>query len=451
MKTNLLTLFTAVVAAVGLVACDPEPDGLGDGVVDNARQDPVGEMPPITPSGPTPMAPDAAPMSPGDDAPAPPDDPPAQPQDPPAQPQDPPQDPSPADPPEAPSPTPVANGDCPVDAFLNVANVAGAGDNYPMPSIEVTCTDDTINIQSNGIPHYAFQAVTPNALRAQNHNWTIPRRPVYVEEMTDIPLLGLAAISINGLSIYGPNEGAMPHPYGDPVYNDIMDWCLGHTGPVGDYHYHALLEACFFEGLSTERPSPILGFALDGFPIYGPRGCLDADCAEMVTFESSWTQVGDPTTYAWDNYACDQASCDAAVGARLDRCNGRVGPDGSYRYHATDSFPYIIGCYHGDVSGAANIGGGGPGGGQGPGGQGDAPEGDQPPAGPGGGPDGGPPSCEAEADCDDACPPEALGCTCADSPRGSICVPVCDQDADCEGLAPVDLFCGNRGFCVPAR
>jgi len=50
-------------------------------------------------------------------------------------------------------------------------------------------------------------------------------------------------------------------------------------------------------------------------------------------------------TYAWDNhiYAGDQG--DPTV---LDECNGRFGPDGTYRYHATDAFPYVLGCYRGD-------------------------------------------------------------------------------------------------------
>ena len=43
----------------------------------------------------------------------------------------------------------------------------------------------------------------------------------------------------------------------------------------------------------------------------------------------------------------------------LDECNGRFGSDGTYRYHATDTYPYIIGCYHGTVEISS---GGGPGG-----------------------------------------------------------------------------------------
>jgi len=447
-----LNLIIVGMAMAALTACDPELERAAAELGDAPREAGANATPPMDESTPPvtppvadpaeeadPMAPDGPMGGEHGNENEPPDDGPG------------------ADPdPPAPAPAPGQGADCPIDVFYDVSNVAGAGNAYPMPSIEVTCTEETIDVVSNGIPHYAFQAVTPNALQAQNHTWSIPRNPVFVDEMTDIPLLGLVAFSINGLSIYGPNEGPIPDPYGDPIYNDIMDWCQGHTGPNGDYHYHALLESCFFDNPALNAPSPILGFALDGFPIYGPRGCVDADCREVVTFQSSWRQSGDPTTYAWDNYTCDQESCAAAQDDRLDRCNGRVGPDGTYRYHATDTFPYILGCYHGDVSGAGNVGGGAPGGGQGPrGGQGpggQAPGGGPPDGGQMGGPGGnGPPACEVEADCDDACPADALGCTCAETPRGRACLPVCDVDADCEDLAPVALFCGGEGICVPRR
>ncbi len=449
MRKTGLSLIIVGMAMTALTACDPELERAAAELGDGPREASPDTSPPRDEAVPSVIPPVEAPVDEGDpmasDAPAggeqghenePADEPPLA---------------GPGPPASAPDPAPGLGADCPVDVFYDVSNVAGAGNAYPMPSVEVTCTDDTINVVSNGIPHYAFQAVTPNALQAQNHNWSIPRHPVLVDEMTDVPLLGLAAFSINGLSIYGPNEGPFPDPYGDPIYNDIMDWCQGHTGPNGDYHYHALSESCFFDNPALNTASPILGFALDGFPIYGPRGCVDADCGEVVTFESSWRQSGDPTTYAWDNYTCDQESCAAARGNQLDRCNGRIGPDGTYRYHATDTFPYIIGCYHGDVSGAGNVGGGAPGGGQGPGG-GQAPGGGPPDGDQMGGPGvNGPPSCEVEADCDDACPPDAVGCTCADSPRGRACLPECDVNADCDGLAPIALFCGDEGICVPGR
>jgi len=246
-----------------------------------------------------------------------------------------------------------------------------ANSEYDDPSVEVSCTDDTVLVESNGIPAYEFVSVTPNGLSSQDWSWEIAREPEISDTMTDIPLLGTAGFTVNGIPIYGPNEGEFPDPYGDPVYNEIMDYCLGHTGGNADYHYHALLAECILANTEwvAGEPSPVLGYALDGFPIYGPWGCTDESCTEVVEFQSSWDTVGDPTTYAWDANECTKDSCDEASGEYLDRCNGRIGPDGAYRYHATSSFPYILGCFHGTAS--ADSGQGQPGGnGSGPGGQG---------------------------------------------------------------------------------
>ena len=148
-----------------------------------------------------------------------------------------------------------------------------------------------------------------------------------------------------------PQRGPVSGSLGGPVYNDLLDECLGHTGGQGDYHYHAMFVRCLsaigLEGVEDRSvPSPILGYALDGFPIYGPLGCVDDACTSVVEFKSGWVQTGDPTTYAWDNHAYQPSD----AGDILDECNGRIGPDGTYRYHATATFPYVLGCYAGVVT-----------------------------------------------------------------------------------------------------
>jgi hypothetical protein len=220
----------------------------------------------------------------------------------------------------------------------------------------------------------------------------------------------------------------MPDNFGDPVYNAIVDFCKGHTGPQGDYHYHALVQECLAQAALEGVPSPIIGYALDGFPIYGPNGCLDAACTQVATFSSSWQQTGDPSELAWERHAFTPSSDPT----KLDQCNGRIGPDGSYAYYATATFPYTIGCYHG-VPGPSVVNGGGGGGG-------------------GGGGTGIPTACTAQADCEvaGACA-SALGCECTTTPMGQACIPTCNTAADCPVVTGRTFTCSAAGLCVPAR
>jgi YHYH protein len=129
--------------------------------------------------------------------------------------------------------------------------------------------------------------------------------------------------------------------YGDPIYNSIMDECLGHT--ANEYHYHAFHQPCLTDGVREGQRSPILGYALDGFPIRGPYGCADADCHEVIRMKSGYKKIGDPTINAWQAYRFEKQEGPEY----LDRCNGHTAPNGDYHYHATSTFPYIIGCYSG--------------------------------------------------------------------------------------------------------
>jgi len=91
----------------------------------------------------------------------------------------------------------------------------------------------------------------------------------------------------------------------------------GHPAQSGNYHYHVepryLTTSTVGGGTGTQ--SSLIGWALDGFPVYGPTN-------------SSGTAVS------------------------LDACNGEYHatteyPAGIYHYHVTNSSPYLLGCYAG--------------------------------------------------------------------------------------------------------
>ncbi|MFN8039959.1 MAG: YHYH protein [Acidimicrobiales bacterium] len=251
------------------------------------------------------------------------------------------------------STTTTAAAGCPSAAFADLSSMPGAGSGYARPSLGVRCTATELVVTSNGMPSYAFTPMTPNPLKTQSWTWHVPLRPTPAASTTSIVnRLGTIGFTVTGLPIYGPTEGGQPasEAYGDPVANGILDTCGGHTGPAGEYHDHALRDtsAC---GLGA---SPILGYAIDGFPIYGSRGCLDVACTQVVTFTSGYVRTGDPTTQAWSAHEY-RSSSDPTV---LDACNGRVGPDGTYRYHATSTFPYTIGCFRGTPTTQSGAAGG---------------------------------------------------------------------------------------------
>lgn len=236
---------------------------------------------------------------------------------------------------------------CPTEVFLDVGRFPGAGDDYPKPRIEVECEEDTLVVRSNGIPHYEFIQITPNPLLETNREYRFPLRPELAEMPTPIPLLGTVGVAVNGLPFFGPNEGGVPYPgFGDPIYNSIMDACMGHT--AREYHYHALVQACLAADIRPGEPSPILAYAADGFAVYGPYGCADQDCSRVVKFKSSWKKLRDPEIDAWDAFRYEPQQGPEY----LDRCNGHGGDDhgGAYHYHVTESWPYILGCFSGTPS-----------------------------------------------------------------------------------------------------
>jgi hypothetical protein len=55
-----------------------------------------------------------------------------------------------------------------------------------------------------------------------------------------------------------------------------FDSCLGHPAGNGEYHHH-LNPRCLYNDCNSTRHSPIIGFASDGYPIYGAYGYATAN------------------------------------------------------------------------------------------------------------------------------------------------------------------------------
>ena len=234
----------------------------------------------------------------------------------------------------------AAQEECPEElqaTFMDVASYEQT-QNYAQPSLSVSCTAEMMIVASNGITNFEYIQVNVGDMGEQDYHWQIPLNPVFADEPTAIPLVGPVAIIVNGLPVFGPNE-APQDDYGDPLLDNLLDYCGGHIGPNRMYHFHTP-PVCLYE---TEEPvGVIIGYAFDGFPILSPYVCANADCSETSKLQSSWQRTTDVRN-AWEANEYIEGSGD------LDQCNGMMLEDGTYAYFATDTFPYYLGCYVGEV------------------------------------------------------------------------------------------------------
>lgn len=130
---------------------------------------------------------------------------------------------------------------------------------------------------------------------------------------------------------------------------DIISECGSHNGP-GGFHTHKILASeetdCFFTPEEVAAAPQLAGYAFDGFPIY----------TGVDQYTSSW-QLTDESLFASDTWA---AHTYVEGSGDLDQCNGRYDEDGNYAYYTTETFPYVLGCFAGEVE-LAGAGGGGDG------------------------------------------------------------------------------------------
>lgn len=222
------------------------------------------------------------------------------------------------------------------------------------PSVSVSCSDTTVTVTGNGLINFDFEGVGPAGTTgggrpsAYDLNMSFPRYPSLAATTTSIPRLGAVGVTVTGIQIYGPNESAIDN-YADPFLHGLLEYCGGHTP---EYHLH-VITSCYF-GFTTlgnknsllpqQQAGVVLGYAFDGFPILAPYECTDDSCASVTEMHSSYVYSG-TGDYANENAWVVNTFLQGA--GDLDKCNGRVRPDGSYAYYATSSFPYYLGCYSG--------------------------------------------------------------------------------------------------------
>lgn len=223
--------------------------------------------------------------------------------------------------------TPVAAHEDSKHCAAVTASVAEAGFD---DEVTVACSGDQALVTSNTYPDHELmtgivgtneQLPVPAIYSAP-----IPLQPNFgTSPLTRDAALGVA---INGVPIYDytgggeMSESDLQHHQAqhDTLLTKQLDVCGGHSGRGDDYHYH-VKPICMIEQMENAGDDAIIGWAFDGFPIYGDNN-----------------PDGTPI----------------AMGV-LDVCNGQTDDTFGYRYHTSQEAPYIVQCLMGDVPDAREL------------------------------------------------------------------------------------------------
>ena len=224
-------------------------------------------------------------------------------------------------------------------------------DRWVENSVQVDFTASDMMIKTVNLPNHATGIFpgylrNPNFIQEKNLNFTIPLNPqpnpaakAMNNKNTNNALpKGPTGLAVNGVIFYNPFDA------GTEEAVNIMDRCCGHPDPGSFYHYHKypVCARSPFEDAGHEH-SPLIGWAFDGFPVYGP-------------YEGNGEMAMDSKKNP------------------LNEFNIHSDPDRGWHYHVSPGkFPYIIGGFWGQVvpsntmkappMGAAGGPRGGPGGG----------------------------------------------------------------------------------------
>jgi len=159
---------------------------------------------------------------------------------------------------------------------------------------------------------YAFDK-NPSKISEQSMSFSIPKDPVLAAQASCAA--GAVGVLLSGAVLFN----ALDAPGRDAVAHETQDKCQGHPQESGVYHYHNV-SSCVEDKRDASGHSALVGYALDGFGIYGHYGeggkelsSDDLDECHGHTHEIVW--------------------------------NGKKVK--MYHYHATWDFPYTVGCFRG--------------------------------------------------------------------------------------------------------
>jgi len=253
-------------------------------------------------------------------------------------------------------------------------------------SISINMNGSKCNVSVNEIPNHDFNdesASFATNVSTQTGAYQIESEPTMATNVTDITLGTRNGVFLNGVMVdllaaacydigneplgqekigCGPDQINNPWRYDpmSPLNGFGTDQHNAHTQPDGTYHYHGNPLALFdVECEANATESPVIGFAADGYPIFGP--CIN-DSGVIREANSSFTLkagtrqsvngyttpvagVGAINSNNYDGQFTGDYEYSAAFGD-LDECNGMT-VNGQYGYYITNAFPWVLNCFKG--------------------------------------------------------------------------------------------------------
>lgn len=297
-----------------------------------------------------------------------------------------------------------------VDDYGIVVSSNELKSNFDASTSTWTLNEGTMRFQAAGLPYHSYEEPTAeNQPQEQNYNQVIPLRGGAYQAGVHVEVpLGVIGYCLNGVAIFNPSAGESAPDGLDPVtgysfvatpsageqfgysfgqdvagglatedgtyyyteYSFREAWISGTGNSLGDINRSEVQEIPYYrDGLDhANGHSKIIGFALDGYPIYGPYGYSVATdpTSSVVRMVSGYELklpsyriglVSDLNTYPMGMFIEDY---EFIGNGTLDRHNGRYCitpdyPNGTYAYFVTVSsagtpvYPYVLGdTYYGD-------------------------------------------------------------------------------------------------------
>ncbi|MCZ1008046.1 YHYH protein [Streptomyces lydicus] len=174
------------------------------------------------------------------------------------------------------------------------------------------------------IPAHGYPSAAEIPIKPWDLDVTVPRDPSPQAQPTCIDQLTTGMALAGGTFHLEVATDAEDRPV-DPNAALPLDRCWGHPYDT-QYHYHGPSQTCFDSKLShgSANPrsphSPLVGYAIDGFGVFGPRG----EDGKIVTNRDLDVCHGHTHAIMWD-------------GKRVVM----------YHYHLNGEYPYSIGCFRG--------------------------------------------------------------------------------------------------------